>query len=233
MFTFLCFLSFLKLIFFYQDEQQQEKARLILSEEIRRKQTHFIDKICHEIRNPLNGIFGSLTLIRDEIKEMDTLLQAAARFSTGSLTPSGTPTPSTPLPPSSAPSSSSPSPIAYSSPSGSVSLSNFPSNPVTRVYDHLREVVSNLNNIEVCAQHQKVIADDVLGLSKLEQNRVELDEAPFNVITCVQQALAMYQANIKIKKLYLATRFEVDAKHQYVKGDPFRLRQILTNIISK
>ena len=27
----------------------------MLSEEIRRKQIDFIDKICHEIRNPING----------------------------------------------------------------------------------------------------------------------------------------------------------------------------------
>lgn len=44
-----------------QIEMKEQKARAIEAEEYRRKLEEFIDTICHEIRNPLNGIYGGVT----------------------------------------------------------------------------------------------------------------------------------------------------------------------------
>lgn len=120
------------------------------------------------------------------------------------------------------------SPLASASP-----LSASPFEPITSsLSTHLREVVANLNNIDVCAQHQKVIADDVLGLSKLEQNRVALDRTPFNILETIKQAMAMYEASTRIKKLALSFKSELESRQCFVTGDPFRLKQIITNILS-
>ena len=100
------------------------------------------------------------------------------------------------------------------------------------VAENLAELSTNLENILVCAQHQKVIADDVLGLSKLEQNRVALDRTPFHLVQCIKEAVSMYNASLKLKKLTLNMHLDVEPKYEYVKGDPFRLRQIIANILA-
>jgi light-regulated signal transduction histidine kinase (bacteriophytochrome) len=81
-----------------------------------------------------------------------------------------------------------------------------------------------------CVQHQKVIADDVLGLSKLEHARVSLELQTFPLAETVQRALSMYEAIVKLKKLRLTLDYACTATH--VKGDPNRLKQIIANILN-
>jgi chemotaxis family two-component system sensor kinase Cph1 len=42
--------------------------------ELKKKQDDFVDMVCHELRNPLNGIIGSVDLLKQQLKELETLL---------------------------------------------------------------------------------------------------------------------------------------------------------------
>jgi light-regulated signal transduction histidine kinase (bacteriophytochrome) len=49
------FLLEVKLIYLAREGEAKERSRFLFAEELRRKQIDFIDKICHEVRNPING----------------------------------------------------------------------------------------------------------------------------------------------------------------------------------
>jgi len=51
------------------EEQRAQEAT-----EYQRKQAEFIDTICHEIRNPLNGIYGGITLAKDAVNSIERAL---------------------------------------------------------------------------------------------------------------------------------------------------------------
>jgi len=53
-----------KLIYLAREGEAKERSKFLFAEELRRKQIDFIDKICHEIRNPVNGIMGSISITR-------------------------------------------------------------------------------------------------------------------------------------------------------------------------
>ena len=70
------------------------------------------------------------------------------------------------------------------------------------------EADSNLYSIGDCARHQLVIANDVLFLSKMQQNKVTIAWEPTNIISVVASAIRMHQAIIKKKKLQLKWKEE-------------------------
>jgi signal transduction histidine kinase len=77
---------------------EEERFKAVLQVELERKRTEdakkqeklqrdFTDRICHEVRNPLNGIYGSVELIVENLKKIEwSLLERAQRASSGSPT---------------------------------------------------------------------------------------------------------------------------------------------------
>ena len=56
-----------------QEEQRANKAerkRVAGAEEMQRLQRESVDTICHELRGPMTGLFGGVTLLRDAISEL-------------------------------------------------------------------------------------------------------------------------------------------------------------------
>ncbi|HMB89345.1 MAG TPA: response regulator, partial [Rhodothermales bacterium] len=75
------------------------------------------------------------------------------------------------------------------------------------------------------------IINDILDFSKIEAGQIELEEAPFSVMTCVEEALDLVATQAAEKGLEVA--YLVDEKvPQTVLGDVTRLRQILLNLLS-
>jgi PAS domain S-box-containing protein len=56
----------------YQEQIIEEERKKV--EDHVKKQTDFIAHLCHEIRNPLNGIFGSLEAIQENIRNLEIFL---------------------------------------------------------------------------------------------------------------------------------------------------------------
>ncbi len=90
-----------------------------------------------------------------------------------------------------------------------------------------REMLNVVHNL---ANSLLTIIDDILDISKIEANRMIIETIPFTVRGTVFNALKSLAVKANEKSLSLA--FEVDnSVPDYVIGDPFRLRQIILNLV--
>lgn len=74
------------------------------------------------------------------------------------------------------------------------------------------------------------IINDILDISKLEADKVMLEEQPFNLKSCVEEALDLVAIRAAEKGLNLSYTVEKNVPANIV-GDPSRLRQILSNLL--
>ena len=90
-----------------------------------------------------------------------------------------------------------------------------------------REMLNVVHNL---ANSLLTIIDDILDISKIEANRMIIESIPFTVRGTVFNALKSLAVRANEKSINLA--FEVDGSvPDYVIGDPFRLRQIILNLV--
>jgi len=75
------------------------------------------------------------------------------------------------------------------------------------------------------------IIDDILDYSKLESNAIELEEISFEFESCVHDVVEMQAAAANAKGIELIPIIETNIP-KFIIGDPIRLRQILTNLVS-
>ena len=97
------------------------------------------------------------------------------------------------------------------------------------------------SDLDVKQQHQVDIAtssselllsviNDILDFSKIEADKLELESVPFDPVALIEETATLLASVAQNKKLELICK--VDSKlPSLVKGDPTRLRQILTNLI--
>jgi signal transduction histidine kinase/DNA-binding response OmpR family regulator len=75
-----------------------------------------------------------------------------------------------------------------------------------------------------------VIINDVLDYSKIEAGELALDERPFALRVCIQQAINLVALTADAKGLHLSSHLAADCP-ETVLGDESRIRQILVNLI--
>ena len=170
------------------------------------------DVICHELRNPLNGIYHnadiiyeSVNSVRDEIiKFRDELLRTHGVNELSSIT--------------------------YQSPD---------SHAVAHLIDFLetklQQDLESLESLNLCAKHQKRIADDVLQMSKLSMNLVSLTITPFDPLVETRNVIRMFEQEAFVKNIAFKFTLEHgyhDLQIGWVSADPIRFSQVLLNFIS-
>ena len=75
------------------------------------------------------------------------------------------------------------------------------------------------------------VINDILDFSKIESGHLELEEQPFELRNCLEEACDLLAAKATEKKLELA--FQIDAQvPRVISGDITRLRQVLVNLLS-
>jgi signal transduction histidine kinase/DNA-binding response OmpR family regulator len=74
------------------------------------------------------------------------------------------------------------------------------------------------------------VINDILDFSKIESGRVDLEEAAFDLRTCVEEALDLLAPRAAEKSIELAS-FCDDAVPAALIGDVTRLRQVLVNLV--
>jgi signal transduction histidine kinase/CheY-like chemotaxis protein len=87
-----------------------------------------------------------------------------------------------------------------------------------------------VRTINTSGESLMTVINDILDFSKIETGRMELESRPFNLRDCVEEAIDLFAAQIRIKGLegvYLVAR---DVPSNLI-GDVIRLRQILVNLI--
>ncbi|MCB0011333.1 MAG: response regulator, partial [Anaerolineales bacterium] len=75
------------------------------------------------------------------------------------------------------------------------------------------------------------ILNEILDFSKIESGRLDLEEQPFRLHHCVEEALDLLASKAHEKQLELAFFIEEDVP-PIISGDVTRLRQILVNLLS-
>ncbi|KAJ3215634.1 hypothetical protein HDU67_000168 [Dinochytrium kinnereticum] len=144
----------------------------------------FVDSLCHELRNPLNGILGNVELLQGAM----TIRKATLKNSQITPIESG------------------------------------------RIKELLAEEEECIAAIKTCASHSKVVADDILALSKLDANKISLRNNQFYPKVILAEVALMLGARASSKGVKILVSVP-DEDHQF-HGDSHRLRQVLINLVS-
>ena len=82
------------------------------------------------------------------------------------------------------------------------------------------------------SSHQLLrIVDDILDYSKLEADKLDLETTTFNLRELLESVITLMERPAQAKGLHMTLNLEQGVRLP-VRGDPIRLRQILTNLIS-
>jgi len=98
----------------------------------------------------------------------------------------------------------------------------------TELTDMQRDCVTA---ISASGESLMTVINDVLDFSKIEAGRMKLESRSFNVRECVEEALELFSAEIRIKGLEAVYLVAPEVPSRLI-GDPMRVRQILVNLIS-
>ncbi|WP_158974606.1 ATP-binding protein [Cellulophaga sp. L1A9] len=91
--------------------------------------------------------------------------------------------------------------------------------------------VGYLKNVKSAAKYVDNLVNDLLDFSKLEAGKLKIVNIPFLLPDLIQETAQNLEELYKNKPIEL--QVVIDKKlHQTLIGDPFRIRQILTNLIS-
>ncbi len=105
---------------------------------------------------------------------------------------------------------------------------------MTEALDHnklTKEQQEYVDIIQSSADLLLSIVDDILDYSKIEAGKMQLEEIPFKLSEEVKLSLDLFRAIIEEKGLKLKVDIKPEVPDDII-GDPFRLRQVLSNLIS-
>ena len=92
-----------------------------------------------------------------------------------------------------------------------------------RVSGYLKQITSS-------TRYLLELINDILDMSRMEQGKVVLDRRSFDLRGCVEECLAPFRVQAERDRKTLSVRFDLSPRP--LMGDPFRVRQILNNLIS-
>ncbi len=87
--------------------------------------------------------------------------------------------------------------------------------------------VDRLSKVETAGRHLLGLLNDVLDLSRIEADRLELEDTDFSLASVLDQAKVLISETAREKGLEL--RVENNGVPQWLRGDPTRMRQALLN----
>ncbi|NEP78189.1 MAG: response regulator [Okeania sp. SIO3B3] len=76
-----------------------------------------------------------------------------------------------------------------------------------------------------------ILINDILDFSKIESGKLDLEEQPFNIQSCIEECLDLLAPKAAEKKLELAYLIQPQTP-KIIVGDVTRLRQVLVNLLS-
>ena len=88
-----------------------------------------------------------------------------------------------------------------------------------------------VNTIRLSGDALLTIINDILDFSKIEADNLHLEDYPFEITQCVEEAVELLSTKVSEKDLELLYTFDKDVP-DIVSGDITRLRQVLINLIS-
>jgi len=90
----------------------------------------------------------------------------------------------------------------------------------------------NLAILRFSAENLLALINDTLDFSKMNEDKVVLNKADFNLSTLLQNIHSSFKSKAEQKGLDLRLKMDVGGRQVYINGDQTRLTQILNNLVS-
>ena len=94
-----------------------------------------------------------------------------------------------------------------------------------------RELQGKIEVIKSSAELLMTIINDILDFSKIEAGRMMLEEIPFTLSDELELVQELFRPLAEEKGLLLEIEMKYDVPNKLI-GDPFRLRQVISNLVS-
>jgi len=88
-----------------------------------------------------------------------------------------------------------------------------------------------LNKVEESSNHLLGIINDILDMSKIEANKLELSDVQFDLRKLLHKAVSFVRLRIEEKKLHFSMNIDTNVPSVFI-GDDQRLTQVLVNLLS-
>ena len=92
------------------------------------------------------------------------------------------------------------------------------------------EIEKKLKKIRSSSQYLLTLINDILDMSRIENGKMEIEQKDFSLSLLLQELQSMMSTQAEQKGLGFQVDFQVS--HDWLAGDPVRLRQILINLLS-
>jgi signal transduction histidine kinase/CheY-like chemotaxis protein len=103
---------------------------------------------------------------------------------------------------------------------------------VLSVENPRKDQEENLAILRFSAENLLAMINDTLDFSKMNADKIMLNQSPFNINLLLQNIHASFKSKAEQKGVDLRLRTDLDEKLLHVNGDQNRLTQILNNLIS-
>lgn len=89
-----------------------------------------------------------------------------------------------------------------------------------------------LNIIKNSSRHLFEIINDILDFSKLDSGQMKIEKTPFDISRLLEETTDSFRSDVDLKGLKLSLNIDNQLIGRQIMGDPYRIRQILNNLIS-
>ncbi|KAG9545740.1 hypothetical protein KCU79_g16318, partial [Aureobasidium melanogenum] len=194
-------------------QNEQQSVLIKASEDHKANMASFVSFVCHELRNPLQGISSATEFLSETLEKLDNLTKS---MEIGGSTVKGTPKGTT---------------NGHRNEAGETPKTSSTGVPTIEAIRDLiaysRELVSN---VAVCASHQALITNNVLDLSRLDAGKVEPSYDIVDLRALSKEAVGMMVSRARVKSINLRLAND-DAPPLYLKADSTLMSQVLLNLI--
>lgn len=88
-----------------------------------------------------------------------------------------------------------------------------------------------INKIDISSKYLLSLINDILDISAIEDGKLTVSNSPLNLKDLVQEITSMYNVNSQQKNLDFTVQLN-RIYHEFLIGDYFRIKQIITNLLS-
>ena len=89
----------------------------------------------------------------------------------------------------------------------------------------------SLNKMEVLTKHLNELVEDILNMSKLESDHMEIVDEPFDLNDMVEELNSLIDAQVSLQNITYHNHME-NVVHTHLIGDALQLRRILVNLLT-
>lgn len=89
----------------------------------------------------------------------------------------------------------------------------------------------SLNKMEVLTKHLNELVEDILNMSKLESDHMEIVNEPFDLNYMVEELNSLIDAQVSLQNITYHNHME-NVVHTHLIGDALQLRRILVNLVT-